>query len=89
MKSIHHHALNLGLAGLLGAFSVAPAMAGEAAPSFKAYDSNGDGMVSLEEFVAQGGHEDAFRALDLNGNSSLSSDEFGKTGAPKEPKAKR
>lgn len=89
MKSIHQHALNLVLAGLLGAFTVAPAIAGETAPSFMAYDSNGDGMISLEEFVAQGGHEDAFRALDLNDDNRLDSDEFGKSGAPMEPKPRR
>lgn len=89
MKSIHHPALNLCLAGLLSAFAVAPAMAGATPPSFKAYDSNRDGMVSLEEFVARGGDEDGFRALDLNADNSLDRDEFGKTGASSEPKARR
>lgn len=87
MKPIHHHALNLALIGVLSAFTTASALAAEAAPSFKVYDNNGDGKVSLDEFKAQGGQEDVFRLVDINGDNSLSGDEFGKASSP-DPKAK-
>jgi hyperosmotically inducible protein len=47
----------------------------------KDYDSNGDGMVSPEEFRAQGGQEQAFRDGDANHDGRLSSDEFIKASA--------
>lgn len=50
--------------------------------SFQDYDSNGDGKVSLEEFKAQGGIEQAFTDVDTNQDKSLSKDEFSKLGKP-------
>jgi Ca2+-binding EF-hand superfamily protein len=88
MKSSHPHILKLALVAMLGAFACAPAMAAEDRPNFKAYDSNGDNAVSLAEFKAQGGQEEAFRSIDTDGNSSLSSDELGKAGMPKASDAK-
>jgi len=94
MKSIRPHVLTLTLAGLLSAAS-ASALAqsmteptpGTAAPtagasSFKSYDSNGDGKISLDEFKAQGGQEQAFTGIDANQDKSLSKDEFSKLGKP-------
>jgi hypothetical protein len=89
MKSSHPHVLKLALAAMLGAFATAPVMAAEDPPNFKAYDSNGDNAVSLAEFKAQGGQEEAFRSIDSDGNSSLSSDELSKAGMPKASDAKR
>lgn len=89
MKSSHPHVQKLALVAMLGAFATAPAMAAEATPNFKTYDSNGDNAVSLAEFKAQGGQEEAFRSIDTDGNNSLSSDELGKAGMPKAPEAKR
>jgi len=76
MKSFDPRFLDFTLAGVLSVCVAAPALAAPAAPDFKAYDSNGDGTVSLEEFQAQGGQEQAFRAGDANRDNRLSSDEF-------------
>lgn len=89
MKSSHPHVLKRALVAMLGAFACAPAMATEDPPNFKAYDSNGDNAISLAEFKAQGGQEEAFRSIDSDGNSSLSSDELSKAGMPKASEAKR
>jgi Ca2+-binding EF-hand superfamily protein len=89
MKSSHPHILKLAIVAMLSSFASASAIAAEEASNFKIYDSNGDNMVSLSEFMAQGGQEEAFRSIDTDGNSSLSSDELSKTSAPKESKAKR
>lgn len=78
MKSINHRFLNVTLAGMLGTFTVASAMAAPAMPTFKSADSNGDGMVSMVEFAAQGGHAQAFREGDANEDSRLTSDEYAK-----------
>lgn len=76
---------NASIATLLCAFAAAQALAASAKPDFKAYDQNSDGIVSLEEFVVQGGKEPAFLAGDVNGDSRLSSDEWLKTTASKTP----
>lgn len=85
MHHINRSLLNLALATALSTLAVATALAGTAAKaaplSLKDYDSNGDGMVSPEEFRAQGGREQAFRDGDANGDKHLSSDEFVKASA--------
>lgn len=75
MQSLNHHIRTL---TLLAAFAAAPALAAPVMPNFKAADSNGDGMVSPEEFQAQGGQEQAFREGDANHDQRLSSDEYAK-----------
>ncbi|MDP2031660.1 MAG: hypothetical protein Q8K12_18670 [Thiobacillus sp.] len=71
---------NAAIATLLCAFAAAQALAASpnaAKPDFKAYDQNSDGMVSLEEFVAQGGNKGKeFLAADVNKDNHLSSDEL-------------
>jgi len=75
MKHLNHSFVKRALAGVLSAAS-ASALAASAMPGFKTYDSNGDGMISIEEFKAQGGQEQAFREGDANRDKSLSSDEY-------------
>lgn len=91
MKSIHPNFLTLTLAGLLSAASasaLAQSMPGTSfsptpsASSFKSFDGNGDGNISLEEFKAQGGQEKIFTETDANQDKSLSNDEFSKLGTP-------
>ena len=94
MKSIHPHFLTFTLAALLSAASasvlaqsVPESAPGTAAPaagasSFKSYDSNGDGKISLDEFKAQGGQDQAFTGIDANQDKSVSKDEFSKLGKP-------
>lgn len=76
MKSINHRFITLTLAGALGIGVAGQALA--ATPDFKAYDSNGDGKISLEEYQAQGGQAQAFHEGDTNRDNSLSQDEFAK-----------
>lgn len=80
MNPINRNLLNLTVTTLFGALAAATALAEpatqDAAASFKTHDANGDGMVSLEEFVAQRGDESAFRAADTNRDNRLSSEEF-------------
>ena len=82
MNRINRNLLNLTATTLLSALAAATALAEpstqDAAASFKTHDGNGDGMVSLEEFVAQRGDESAFRAADANGDNRLSGEEFAK-----------
>ena len=92
MKSIHPNFLTLTLAGLLSAASASvlaqsmpePAPGGSApaasSPTFIGFDSNSDGKVSLKEFKAQGGNEQAFTDIDANQDKNLSTDEFSKLG---------
>jgi len=81
MKSINHRILNLALAGALGAFTATTVLAAPATPNFQTTDSNGDGMISLKEFQAQGGQEQAFTEGDANRDKRLSNDEYTKAGA--------
>lgn len=95
MKSIYPNLPVLTLAGLLSAVSASalaqsPSTPGTSfspaagASSFKTFDSNGDGKISLEEFKVQGGKEQSFTEIDTNRDKSLSNDEFsrlGKSGA--------
>lgn len=76
-----HSILNLTLAGVLGVLVATSLLAAPVMSGFKSADSNGDGMVSLEEFVAQGGQEQAFREGDANRDSRLSNDEYTKASA--------
>ncbi len=78
MKSISHRFLNVTLAGICGGIAAASAVSAPVMPAFKAADSNGDGMVSMVEFAAQGGHAQAFREGDANEDSRLTSDEYAK-----------
>jgi Ca2+-binding EF-hand superfamily protein len=91
MKSIRPRILTFTFAALLSAASasaVAQSMteatpgSAAGAPSFKSYDSNGDGKISLEEFKAQGGQEQAFARIDANQDKSLNKDEFSRQDKP-------
>lgn len=75
MKHLNHSFLKLALAGVLSAAS-ASALAASAMPGFKDWDDNGDGKISFEEFIAQGGQEQAFREGDANRDNHLNSDEY-------------
>jgi hyperosmotically inducible protein len=79
MKSIHHRFMMLTLAGMLSAGAAGQALAATA--DFKAYDRNGDGTISLEEYQAQGGQAQTFHEGDANRDNSLSPDEFVKARA--------
>lgn len=85
MKHLNRNVLGLTLAAALGAVAAGTAlaepMAKAASPSFKDYDSNGDGKVSQEEFRALGGDDQAFSKADANRDNQLSSEEFAKVGA--------
>jgi len=80
MKSINPRVLTLTLAGLLSA-APAAVLAAPVMPAFKTADSDGDGMISLEEFQAQGGQEQAFREGDADRDNGLNSDEYVKASA--------
>jgi hypothetical protein len=47
-----------------------------ASASFRAYDSNQDGFVSLAEFKAKGKDDLAFKAADIDGDGRLDPGEF-------------
>ena len=76
MKSINHRFMTLALAWMLSVGVAGRALAATA--DFKAYDSNGDGKISLEEYQAQGGQVQAFHEGDTNQDNSLSQEEFAK-----------
>lgn len=78
MKSINDRILNLTLAGALGAFTASSTLAAPVMPNFQTTDGNGDGMISLQEFQAKGGVEQAFLEGDANRDKRLSSDEYTK-----------
>jgi len=81
MKFFEHRILKLTLAGVLGTLATLSVVAAPVLPSFKSADSNGDGMVSLDEFAAKGGQEQAFREGDANRDRRLSNDEYLKASA--------
>ena len=74
MKNLKHSILALTLAGALGAAGTA--LANPVMPNFKTADRNGDGSVSLQEFMAQGGDERAFQEGDTSNDQRLNSDEY-------------
>jgi ABC-type sugar transport system substrate-binding protein len=88
MNTFEFRIRNAALAGLACAFAAAQAIAASPTPGFKTYDANGDGMITLEEFVALGGKEQAFLDGDVNQDNSLSSDEFAKAIPGTESQAK-
>jgi hyperosmotically inducible protein len=79
MKTLNRNFLTLTLAGVLSAGIIGQAQAATA--SFKTYDSNGDGQVSLQEYEAQGGQAKAFKEGDANHDNFLGRDEFVKAGS--------
>lgn len=81
MKTHMPFLLNLTRVAILLAASLGYATAGYVAPTFNAYDSNSDGVISLEEFQAQGGLIKAFHDGDANHDLRLSKDELAKASA--------
>lgn len=85
MNHFNRNLLNLTITSILSALAAGSAVAEPAPkaapPSFRDYDSNGDGTVGQDEFRALGGHEQAFREGDANRDTRLSSDEFVKASA--------
>ena len=67
-------ALLLGVATL--PVHAADGAAPDAAMSFKDYDANHDGFLSLDEFKAKGKDSLAFNAADSNGDGRLDRGEF-------------
>ena len=78
MKSIPTYILNLTFGATVAALPAHSALAAPVMPTFLAADSNGDTLVSLEEFQAKGGLEQAFHAGDTNRDRRLNSDEYAK-----------
>lgn len=68
------------LAALLLGVAMLPAYAtgDRTAMSFKDFDTNRDGHLSLDEFKAQGKDDLAFKAADINGDEQLDPEEFDK-----------
>lgn len=68
------------LAALLLGVAMMPALAGgdRKAMSFKDFDANKDGHLSLDEFEAKGKDDLAFKAADIDGDEQLDPDEFDK-----------
>ncbi|MBW8372311.1 MAG: EF-hand domain-containing protein [Thiobacillus sp.] len=63
---------------MLPAYAVDPKGMPESGMSFKDYDSNRDGYLSLEEFKAKGKDDLAFKAADIDGDERLDRSEFDK-----------
>lgn len=76
--------LHSSLIAALGGLAMTVAVAGMAAPTFRTYDGNADGAISLEEFQAQGGLVKAFHEGDTNQDLRLSKDELIKASASNE-----
>ncbi len=76
MNTFDTHIRNAAIVTLVCAFAAVQAWAAPDKPDFKAFDQNSDGMISLKEFVAQGGRGEAFMEGDVNSDSQLSSDEL-------------
>lgn len=76
MRPIKRRILELALAGALGTCITGAALATPVMPGFLAADSNGDNLVSLNEFQEKGGVEQAFLAGDANRDRRLNSDEY-------------
>ncbi|KAB2319775.1 BON domain-containing protein [Betaproteobacteria bacterium SCN1] len=76
--------LKLAQIGLLATFATHAAVAANMPPDFAQYDTNKDGAVSMQEFAAHGGKEEAFRVSDANKDGLLSPDEFIKAQANKD-----
>ncbi|WP_157265916.1 BON domain-containing protein [Thiobacillus thioparus] len=74
MKNLNRTLMKLTLTSMFSAGVAGQALAVTA--SFKTYDSNGDGKISLTEFQEQGGQAQAFRDGDTNHDNSLSQDEL-------------
>lgn len=70
-------ALLLG-AAILPAYSGDPKAAPEPGASFKDYDANRDGYLSVKEFKAKGLDDLAFKAADINGDEQVEPGEFDK-----------
>lgn len=68
------------LAALLLGVAMLPAYAAgdRTAISFKDFDTNKDGHLSLDEFKAQGKDDLAFKAADIDGDEQLDPEEFDK-----------
>lgn len=78
-KFPHSGLLKLTLAGAISAFALSHAIAAEPAPpGLSSFDSNKDGAVSQEEFLAKGGSKQGFKAGDANGDGKLDSSELSK-----------
>lgn len=77
MKNPDRSFLKLALASVLSVSIAGQALAATA--RFKAYDSNGDGKITLDEYQAQGGQAPAFHEADSNRDNSLSPDELART----------
>lgn len=72
----------LPLAALLLGTAMLPALAG-GGMSFKDFDGNQDGYLSLDEFKAKGKDDLAFKAADINGDQQVDPSEFDKYRARK------